>query len=259
MGAVVPTEDREAFMARALSVCLGLVSFTLILAEGWYVAQVAGSANTAGVAGVGTLLFGVAGIGVMCGFLGLLFTFVLYLQPSSHLPVGIAVTTFALLSYFGGGGFLVGLILGVIAGVFAMLPRSTDTGSDRPLLAYAVALIGGALILLEGWLALAASGAASTVGLSSAAAALTGMSGVGLWLGTPIVLLAMVIYVWPSTHRVAGIGVILLSLGSFFGGGGFYIGMILGVAGGILAVTYEEYGDLEDVLESPQRASRPDD
>lgn len=59
----------------------------------------------------------------LAGFALIGLAFVLGLFPRYHLFTGLAIVAIALLSVFGGGGFFVGVPLGVVGGVLGMLFR----------------------------------------------------------------------------------------------------------------------------------------
>jgi uncharacterized protein DUF6114 len=64
-----------------------------------------------------------------------------------------------------------------------------------------------------------------------------------VFFGLLLLILAFAIYTKPEYHTGLGIAVIILSLFSVFGGGGFLLGILLGVIGGILAIVFEESDD----------------
>ncbi len=80
-----------------------------------------GSPDWVGVAGAGTVDI-VAGLVVVA--LGAL----LLVDPSRPSTIGIAIFVVSLVSYLGGGGFFVGLILGAAAGISALfvMPSGTE-------------------------------------------------------------------------------------------------------------------------------------
>lgn len=113
---------------------------------------------------------------------------------------------------------------------------------ERPIASFGVSLFGGLLILIEGVLVVAASDAIGCPCWSpgySITGATVGMDGALLALvGFVIVCLAVEVLVQPAIHRSLGITIVLFSLLSFLGGGGFFVGGVLGVIGGILAITF---------------------
>ncbi|MCE5339427.1 MAG: hypothetical protein LLF90_12195 [Methanomicrobiaceae archaeon] len=68
--------------------------------------------------------FVAAGIGIwgiVCGIISLIGSYMLYSRPASHAAWGVVILIFSLLSVFEGGGFVIGLILGVIGGILAIV------------------------------------------------------------------------------------------------------------------------------------------
>lgn len=67
-----------------------------------------------------------------------------------------------------------------------------------------------------------------------------GLAGIGVVSGVLILIGAIMIYNQPAKSATWGTLVLAFSIVSFFGMGGFFIGAILGVVGGILALTWKE-------------------
>jgi hypothetical protein len=67
-----------------------------------------------------------------------------------------------------------------------------------------------------------------------------GLSLVGLICGLLIVVGALMINANPAEHNTWGIVILVFSIISFLGTAGFYIGAILGIIGGALAITWKE-------------------
>lgn len=106
---------------------------------------------------------------------------------------------------------------------------------DKPTAAFVLSLIAGILILLNGLL-IAVLGALVAVfffGLGLVLAAL------GLGFGILVLLGAVMMYYKPSQHVTWGVVVLVFSIVSIFIGGGFIIGLILGLVGGILALVWK--------------------
>jgi len=61
---------------------------------------------------------------------------------------------------------------------------------------------------------------------------------VGIIFGILVVLGGIMIYTKPHQSKMWGVAVIIFSILSIFGGGGFIVGMVLGIVGGILAITW---------------------
>lgn len=139
---------------------------------------------------------------------------------------------------------------------------ATAAGKGKPTIAMALLLAGGLVILLSGVgiLYLSGSGSGSfltnitsmyknisypngTIANStylarevSSALAVEGM--IGLAMGILVILCGAMVYRNPERARIWGIAGLIFSLGSFFGGSGIIIGMILGIIGGIMAIVY---------------------
>jgi hypothetical protein len=64
------------------------------------------------------------------------------------------------------------------------------------------------------------------------------LAAIGLVSGVVILIGAIMIYTEPSRASAWGVLILLFSIVSFFGMGGFFLGAILGVLGGILALAY---------------------
>lgn len=114
---------------------------------------------------------------------------------------------------------------------------------DRPTLAFALSLIAGLLVFVDGVLLMILGGAASSLGLYAAGGLLGGLGFLGLLFGVILIVLAVQLYRTPELHSPYGIGILLLSLVSIFTGGGFLLGLILGVIGGILAILFTPSDD----------------
>ncbi len=66
-----------------------------------------------------------------------------------------------------------------------------------------------------------------------------GLAFVGLISGTAVLVGAMMLYSQPGKAATWGAVVLTFSILSFFGMGGFFIGAPLGLAGGILAISWK--------------------
>lgn len=66
-----------------------------------------------------------------------------------------------------------------------------------------------------------------------------GAAALGLIAGIVVLIGAIMIYARPSRTSAWGLPVLIFSILSFFGMGGFFIGAILGIVGGILAMTWK--------------------
>ncbi len=59
--------------------------------------------------------------GIVCGVIILVGSYMLYSRPASHAAWGVIILVFSLLSIFEGGGFVIGMILGAIGGILAIV------------------------------------------------------------------------------------------------------------------------------------------
>jgi zinc-ribbon domain len=115
-------------------------------------------------------------------------------------------------------------------------------GETYPRTAYLLSLVGGILILILSViyaivLAVLASLIAS-VGFGLGASLLVGLAVVSIVFGLIVLYFAMKLKSNPGSAKTYGILIIVFSLISFIGGGGFYIGAILALIGGILALVW---------------------
>jgi hypothetical protein len=90
-----------------------------------------------------------------------------------------------------------------------------------------------------------AGGYASSFGAGAVGGALEGLGALGAFLGVVVVLLAIGMFVSPDHHLGCGIGILVLSLISLVSGGGFFLGLILGLVGGILGIVFHPTEELD--------------
>ena len=111
-----------------------------------------------------------------------------------------------------------------------------------PRTAYLLSMIGGILILIfsviYALLILALAGYVASFGFGFASGFLIALAVVALIFGVLVLFFAMRLKSNPGSARVYGVAILVLALISFFGGGGFYIGAILALVGGILAIIW---------------------
>ncbi len=105
---------------------------------------------------------------------------------------------------------------------------------EKPTIAILLSIIGGILILILGIIILAVGAAFMAfmvpVWLSSL------VSGIGIWgiiCGLVVLVASYLCYVKPEPYTIWGILILVFSILSFIEGGGFFIGAILGIIGGI--------------------------
>jgi hypothetical protein len=68
----------------------------------------------------------------------------------------------------------------------------------------------------------------------------TGLSIVGLVPGIIVIIAAVMLNVRPIEHTIWGTLILIFSIISFVSMGGFFIGAILGIIGGALAISWRE-------------------
>ncbi len=72
----------------------------------------------------GFIPFVAAGIGIwgiVCGIVVLVGSYMLRSRPASHVAWGVIILIFSLVSIFAGGGFVIGMILGIVGGILAIV------------------------------------------------------------------------------------------------------------------------------------------
>ncbi|MEM2102496.1 MAG: hypothetical protein QXM22_03170 [Candidatus Bathyarchaeia archaeon] len=114
-----------------------------------------------------------------------------------------------------------------------------STGAKRATVGFVLSLIGGIFILINGIAWFALSSIFDQLGLGSM------LNFVGLTLdilGGVMVVFAILVFIgaWliytPGKEMIGGILALIFSIISFIGGGGFALGAILGLIGGILGL-----------------------
>lgn len=128
-----------------------------------------------------------------------------------------------------------------------------NKSSSTNTIAFVLSLIGGILILLNGIMSLMmltyyGSGFGWMWGMMGGYMGMMGSLGfpfgsflglllVGLVCGVIVTIGAFMLNSRPAEHKSWGLVILVFSIISFFGMGGFYIGAILGVVGGALALS----------------------
>ncbi len=107
--------------------------------------------------------------------------------------------------------------------------------NNVPTAGFVLSLIGGIFVLLAGIvLAVIGSFLASFIG------GIAGIFFVGLVVGLLIIVLSVMLYVRPQMKTIWGILIIILAIVSLPTAlGGFFIGFLLALIGGVLAITYK--------------------
>jgi len=115
--------------------------------------------------------------------------------------------------------------------------------SEKPTAAFVVSLIAGIFILLGAIVMMALSsmlgGLALGVGAGAAAGIVLIYGAVGLVFAILVLVGAVMLWMKPKSHVAAGVIILLFSLFSIISTGGFFIGLILGIVGGILAIVWK--------------------
>lgn len=118
---------------------------------------------------------------------------------------------------------------------------SLSYGTPFPTTAYRLSMAGGVVIAVFGVLEVALGVAyrhtlESLVPGSSARVVLVGV--LGVVIGGLIVVFALRLRSTPATANTSGIVIIVLSVLSYFGGSGLFIGLLIALIGGVLAATW---------------------
>jgi hypothetical protein len=99
---------------------LSLVAGVLILIEGIIVAVAGPFLTTAGDLGLGTLIFGI--VVLIFALIILWAAYRLRTEPGHHVMYGAAIITFSVLALvLAGGGFIIGSVLGILGGAWAII------------------------------------------------------------------------------------------------------------------------------------------
>lgn len=117
---------------------------------------------------------------------------------------------------------------------------------EKPTAAFVLGLIGGVLILLEGLLLVIAASVASSFGSFPGMPVATGflegllmaIAAIVLIFALVVILSSVMLYMRPDGHVAWGVILLLFSIISLIFAGGFYIGGILGLVGGILGIVF---------------------
>lgn len=119
---------------------------------------------------------------------------------------------------------------------------------ERPTTAFVLSLVGGVFILLGGGMmsTIGSFGFGGMMGFGGMGG-MMGWTGFGLFgilgliFGAIVVISAIMLNSKPQEHATWGTLIVLFSVLSIFGGamGGFGVGLILGLIGGVLALTWK--------------------
>src|SRR3989304_5926486 len=114
--------------------------------------------------------------------------------------------------------------------------------ADKPTAAFVLSLIGGIFILLVGLvIAVLGSILGSLIGGVGGTADIITIYGIiGVVNGLLVMVFGILLYVKPQQHVAWGVLVLVLSIASWFTtAGGVFIGLILGLIGGILGIVWK--------------------
>lgn len=106
---------------------------------------------------------------------------------------------------------------------------------DRPTAGFVLSLVAGIFILLNGIVIVIISGIFAFFGEEWVVA----LAALGLIFGIVVLLGAFMMYTRPDQNTIWGTIVLVFSLTSIVIGGGFILGLILGLIGGILAIVWK--------------------
>ena len=110
---------------------------------------------------------------------------------------------------------------------------------QKPTAAFVLSLVAGVFILLGG-LVLAAIGSLIAIFFPAIGGVVIALAMV---FGTLVLLGAILLYLRPQEHVIWGLVIVIFSILSLFPAlGGFIIGMILGIVGGIMAISWKPEG-----------------
>jgi hypothetical protein len=118
-----------------------------------------------------------------------------------------------------------------------------EDSSNRPTGAILLSLLGGLLVLVSGISTLIIGSFMSSISLIPGLGVGAIIVAAGVWgivCGLVMLIGSYLIQTRPRTaHTLWGILIFVFALTSYFGGGGFFIGGILGIAGGLMAARWD--------------------
>ena len=116
---------------------------------------------------------------------------------------------------------------------------ATEEVMKKATVGFIISLIAGILILINGLLFVGIAGIVGSIPGMDVIPGITemiaGFATVGLIFAIIVIIGAILIYM-PGKEIIGGILVLIFSILSIFIGGGFLIGLILGIIGGILGI-----------------------
>jgi hypothetical protein len=117
--------------------------------------------------------------------------------------------------------------------------------ADKPIKAFVLGLVGGIFLLLNAiaFYAIGTLLVALIMGIgaeSSGAADILNLLMALMWASAAAVLAGSVLLLFkPGMHKLWGLLILVFSLVAVIGGGGFFLGTILGLVGGLLAILWK--------------------
>ncbi len=118
-----------------------------------------------------------------------------------------------------------------------------EESGNRPTSAILLSFLGGLLVLVSGISTLLIGSFMSSISLIPGLGVGAIIIAAGIWgiiCGLVMIIGSYLIQNQPRTaHTLWGILIFVFALTSYFGGGGFFIGGILGIAGGLMAVRWD--------------------
>jgi Family of unknown function (DUF6114)/zinc-ribbon domain len=103
-----------------------------------------------------------------------------------------------------------------------------------------LAIIGGVFILLGGLLGVAIGSALGILTFGLAGATVTLLGAVGVVIGLLTIVFAVLLSMHPANHTMYGALIVVFAIISWITAfGGFFIGFLLALIGGILALTFK--------------------
>ncbi len=115
--------------------------------------------------------------------------------------------------------------------------------ADKPTAAMVLSLIGGIFVIIGGaFIAFVGSliGSLNVSGAASASSTALGLGVVGIIMGLIMIVGAFMMYSKPTSAKMWGVIVLILAIISWVTAvGGLFIGFLLGLIGGILALTFK--------------------
>lgn len=112
---------------------------------------------------------------------------------------------------------------------------------DRPTAGMVLSIIGGVFVLIAGLFELAIGSFVAGLTLGFVGGGILLLSGLSLLFGILMIIFGVMMYHTPENHSIYGALVLVISIVSLFTSlGGFFIGFLLGLIGGILGLAFKQ-------------------